>query len=176
MGIKLKKRGCKWYVFVNYHGRRKAKCVGDSRSVAEQVKRILEAKLALGDMGIFGTEDKMPTFDGYADRWMKDYARVECKTSTADGYEGVLRQYLRPWFGPKRLDEIRRDDIKLMISELISKELSRNTIRNAFMCYSRDVQSGNRVWSAGIESGGSSRTLHPHSKDGRHERYRFNGD
>lgn len=38
---------------------------------------------------------------------MKDFARVECKTSTADGYEGVLRQYLRPRFGTKRLDSIK---------------------------------------------------------------------
>src|SRR5438552_3546567 len=54
MSVKIRKKGKKFYVFVNYHGRRKAKCVGDSRAVAEQVKRVLEAKLALGDMGVFG--------------------------------------------------------------------------------------------------------------------------
>ena len=48
MGVKVRKRGGKWYVLVNYHGRRKAKCVG-SREAAEQVRRQLEAKLALGD-------------------------------------------------------------------------------------------------------------------------------
>jgi hypothetical protein len=51
MGVKIRKRGGKWYVFVNYHGRRKAKCVGSSRELAEQVRRQLEAKLALGDVG-----------------------------------------------------------------------------------------------------------------------------
>jgi hypothetical protein len=30
MGVKIRKRDGKWYVFVNYHGRRKAKCVGTS--------------------------------------------------------------------------------------------------------------------------------------------------
>src|SRR5438445_5490854 len=138
MGVTIRKRGGKWYLFVNFHGRRKAKCVGDSRAVAEQVKRVLEAKLALGDMGVFGAEDKMPTFDRHADKWMKDYVRVECKTSTADGYEGVLRQYLRPRFGTKRLDEIKRDDIKALINDLISKELSRNTVRNA-LCVIRGM-------------------------------------
>ncbi len=49
MGVKIRKRGGKWYVFVNYRGRRKAKCVGTSRELAEQVRRQLEAKLALGD-------------------------------------------------------------------------------------------------------------------------------
>jgi hypothetical protein len=59
MGVKIRKRGGKWYVFVNYRGRRKAKCVGSSREVAEQVRRQLEAKLALGDLGflLFGSAD-----------------------------------------------------------------------------------------------------------------------
>jgi hypothetical protein len=83
MGVKIRKRGGKWYVFVNYHGRRKAKCVGTSRQIAEQVKRQLEAKLALGDLGFLSEgETQVSTFDAYADQWMKDYARIECKTST----------------------------------------------------------------------------------------------
>ena len=75
MGVKIRKRAGKWYVFVNYHARRKAKCVG-SRESAEQIRRLLEAKLALGDMSILDPEEtKMPTFDAYADQWMRDYAR-----------------------------------------------------------------------------------------------------
>jgi hypothetical protein len=138
MGVKIRKRRGKWYVFVNYHGRRKAKCVG-SREAAEQVRRQLEAKLALGEFGFLGSdEDNLPNFDAYADRWMKDYVRVECKTSTASGYEGVLRQYLRPRFGKKPLNEIRRDEVKALINDLIGKDLSRNTIRNA-LCVIRGM-------------------------------------
>jgi integrase len=138
MGVKTHKRGGKWYVFVNYHGRRKSKCVG-SREAAEQVRRVLEAKLALGDLTVLDSEaGKVPNFDVYADAWLKDYARIECKTSTAHGYEGVLKQYLRPRFGRKRLDEIKRDDIKALISDLIGDELSRNTIRNA-LCVVRGL-------------------------------------
>jgi hypothetical protein len=77
-------------VFIDYHGQRKAKCVGTSRELAEQIRRQLEAKLTLGDLGVFDTDAKVPTFGVYADKWVKDYARVECKTSTADGYEGVI--------------------------------------------------------------------------------------
>src|SRR5215472_16155257 len=116
MSVKIKKRGSKWYVYVNHHGRRKNRCVG-TREAAERVRRELEARLALGDMGFMAeNEGQIPTFDAYANRWMKDYARVELKTSTAGGYEGVLRQYLRPRFGAKRLDSIKRDDIKAMIN------------------------------------------------------------
>jgi integrase len=132
MGVKLKKYKGKWYLFIDYDGKRKAKCLGTDRKLAESIKRQVEAKLVLGGLGIFGTEEeKLPTFSVYADSWMKDYARVECKTSTADGYEGVLRQYLLPRFANNRLDEITRDQIKSMINELVAKKLSRNTIRNA---------------------------------------------
>ena len=139
MGVKIRKRGGKWYVFVNYHGRRRAKCVGTSRELAEQVRRQLEAKFVLGDLSVIESPDnKKPNFNTYADGWLKDYARIECKTSTADGYEGVLNQYLRPRFGKKLLDEIRRDDVKALINDLIGNELSRNTIRNA-LCVIRSL-------------------------------------
>ena len=61
MGVKLRKRGGKWYVFVNYHGKRKAKCVGTSREIAEQVRRQLEAKLALGDLALLDDGEKTQT-------------------------------------------------------------------------------------------------------------------
>jgi integrase len=138
MGVKIRKRGGKWYVFVNYRGKRKAKCVGTSRELAEQVRRQLEAKLTLGELALFDSEEKIQTFGSYADRWLKDYARVECKTSTAEGYEGVIEQYLRPRFGNRPLDQIKRDDIKAMINELIAKLLSRNTVRNA-LCVIRGI-------------------------------------
>jgi integrase len=139
MGVKIRKRGGKWFVFVNYHGQRKAKCVGSSRDVAESVRRQLEARLALGDLGVFTeAESQKLTFNAYADRWLKDYAHMECKTSTADGYEGVLRQYLRPRFGTRQLDEVKRDDIKNLIKDLIAADLSRNTIRNA-LCVIRGM-------------------------------------
>jgi integrase len=138
MGVKVRKKGAKWYVLVDYQGRRKSKCIG-SREAAEQVRRQVEAKLALGDLSVLDTaDDKKPNFNTYADGWLKDYARIECKTSTADGYEGVLDQYLRPRFGKKLLNEIRRDDVKTLISDLISRELSRNTIRNA-LCVIRGL-------------------------------------
>jgi integrase len=132
MGVTVRKKHGKWFVFVIFNGQRKSKCVGDSKAAADQVKRILEAKLALGDLAMFDeTDSQVPTFNVYADRWVKEYAGIECKSSTAEGYEGVLRNYLRPRFGRKSLDSIRRDELKQMIAEMIDKKLSRGTIKNA---------------------------------------------
>ncbi len=108
MGVKIKKRGGKWYVFVNYHGRRKAKCVGSSRDVAEKVQRQLEARLALGDLGFFAGDAKVPTFGEYATRWMREHANLHCKPSTIRGYTSVLKLHLRPRFESVHLDRLSR--------------------------------------------------------------------
>ena len=73
MGVKIRKRAGKWYVFVNYHGRRKAKCVGTGRDLAKQVRRQLEAKLALGDLGFLSDSREEATFANYAEKWLKDF-------------------------------------------------------------------------------------------------------
>jgi len=57
MGVKLKKYKGKWYLFIDYNGKRKAKCLGTDRKLAESIKRQVEAKLVLGDLGLFGTEE-----------------------------------------------------------------------------------------------------------------------
>src|SRR5690242_15580854 len=99
MGVNIRKRAGKWYVLVNHHGRRKAKCVGSSREVAEQVRRQVEAKLALGELGFLADSTDL-TFEQYAQRWLKQHAEVELKPSTVDSYSQLLRLYVLPFFGP----------------------------------------------------------------------------
>lgn len=55
-----------------------------------------------------------------------------------------MRQH--PRFAAKRLDAIKRDNIKALINDLIAKELSRNTVRNA-VCVIRGI------FNQAIESG-----------------------
>src|SRR5260370_10799632 len=129
MGVKIRKRGGKWYVFVNYHGRRKAKCVGSSREVAEQVRRHLEAKLALGDVG-FLVEASGLTFEQYSQRWLREHAEVELKPSTVASYAQLLRLYVLPRFGAVQVTSIERGQVKAFLGEWSAKgELSRNTLR-----------------------------------------------
>src|SRR5690242_923176 len=104
MGVKIRRKGDKWYVFVDFQGRRKAKCVG-TKAAAEKVKQVLEAKLALGDMAIFQEDaPKMPTFAAYADQWLRTDA-LRNKASTIDFYRDYQRRYVLPKFGQKKLNE-----------------------------------------------------------------------
>src|SRR5664280_935027 len=116
VGVKIRKVRGKWYVFVSVNGRRKAKCVG-TRAAAEQVRRVLEAKLALGDMG-FLASDKGETFKQYAERWLKEYAEINLKPSTVSGYEHLLKAHVYPRFGAKPLTEITRSEVKTFLSDL----------------------------------------------------------
>src|SRR5579863_2938039 len=115
MGVKVRKRNGAWWVFINYHGQRKAKRIG-SREAAERVKREIEIRLATGQLaGHTGLTS--PVFNDYADLWLRHYAEVRCKQSTVYYYRQYLRLYARPRFGKHRLDEIRRDSVKEFISE-----------------------------------------------------------
>ena len=147
MGIKLKKRGTKWYVYVNHNGVRKAKCVG-TRKAAEEVRRQLEAHFALGDLGFLDTREHAPTFEHYAQAWLKKYAELECKASTVRSYEQLLRVHVNPRFGQKKLTEITRDEIKQFLADLsqatrVLQEVAiprfaRNTLR-LIVCSLRSV-------------------------------------
>jgi len=130
MGVKIRKKGRLWYVFIDHHGRRRAKKVG-SRDAAERVKREIEARLALGDMACLKPEDKseLPTFKEYSDRWMKQYAELACKYSTVYGYKLLLKRHLVPEFGALKLDCISREHVKEFAASLASKGLSRNSVR-----------------------------------------------
>jgi len=130
MGVKVRKRNGKWYVVIDYHGRRKSKCVG-TREAAERVKREIEARLALGDVGFLKAEHKpsLPTFKEYSEKWTKRYAEVECKYSTVYGYKLLLNRHLVPEFGQLELDRISREHVKDLAARLAGMGLSRNSVR-----------------------------------------------
>ena len=55
--------------------------------MAVKIKQAVEAKLALGDLGIFEeAQADTPTFGDFATDWINGYAKLECKPSTVHGY------------------------------------------------------------------------------------------
>src|SRR6516164_8496933 len=111
MGVKLRKTRGKFYLYIDYKGRRKCKCLGTDKRLAEQIRSQIEAKLVLGDLSVI-EENVECLFREYSARWIKQYAEVELKRSTIIKHEQVLRLYLLPRFGSRSLKAIRRDEIK----------------------------------------------------------------
>jgi integrase len=126
MGVKVRQKNGKWYVFINHHGRRKAKCIGDKRA-AQAVAQKLQAKLALGD---FQLEDSpTPTFAAYANQWLSNAQRL-CKDSTIHGYRAVIKHYLLPAFGHCTLQEITRERVRALVFDKLQAGCASQTIRN----------------------------------------------
>src|SRR5262252_4688752 len=115
MGVKVRQKDGKWYVFINHHGQRKAKCVGESKRAAEEVKRKLEAKLTLGDMGLLEPTPQPILFGDYAERWLTHYVTIACKPSSRRIMRGIVRNHLLPAFGSQALRNITRSQVKAFV-------------------------------------------------------------
>ena len=124
-----------WWIFVNHQGKRKAKCVGD-RKTAENVAAELRIRLSPSGLGLDTLPRAVPLFKDYAKQWLETYVATCCRGTTPAGYETSLRIHLLPALGEKRLDEIRRSDVKTLVFALAKKELSPSTILNVRACLS----------------------------------------
>ncbi|UCF03507.1 MAG: site-specific integrase [Deltaproteobacteria bacterium] len=110
---KIKGTG-EWWIFINHKGKRRSKKIG-SKKAANQVKREVEARLARGELGLI--REKCPTVAAYGKRWLNGSLQ-EWKDSTRDNYEGAFKRHIRPRLANKRLDEVRRVDVKYLIEDL----------------------------------------------------------
>lgn len=70
------------------------------------------------------------TVEEYIDSWLK-YKRNKVKPKTFDGYEQVLRLYVKPYIGKINIQELNSEDINEMNQCLRKKGLSSTTIKNA---------------------------------------------
>jgi integrase len=132
MGVKVreKKKGSGiWWIFIDHQGRRKAKKVGRDKKVAENIAKKVEAKLALGDMGL--VENKklaVATFEEYANTWETLTVPATCKPSTESDYKGILRNHVLPVFGKTTVNEINRFMVKRFLMKKITDGFASSTV------------------------------------------------
>src|SRR5437016_257415 len=118
MAVKIKERNGKWWLYVDWRGQRKAKCIG-TKEAAEAVKIALEARLVLGAKTVFEPDDEKPRpvapapllFGDYFRTWLDTCVRHACKESTWKIYDLDFRVYLDPVFGEMPLADISREAI-----------------------------------------------------------------
>jgi len=127
MAVKVRKRKDKWWVYIDYQNKRKAKCIGEKRAalrVAEQI----QAKLVLGEFEIADERDRRPFADVFR-HWLDTYAQAHCKASTVAGYETAFRVYLCPRFGHKEIADITREEVKTLAYEMLAQGKSRSYVK-----------------------------------------------
>lgn len=128
MGVKIREKpkgSGEWWIFINHHGNRKSKRVGDKKTAREVAKKI-EAKLILGELKIERAVSKCLTFQEFAEIWMT--LPHDWKESTKESYRDNLKLHVYPALGGRRLDEIKRRDLKLFADELLIKGLAPATM------------------------------------------------
>jgi integrase len=113
MGVNVKEWKGAWWVFVNHHGRRKAKRVGDRRT-AETVAKGIRKRLA---EGAFRLAPQGPPFVELAEEWLRKYPVIRSISQTSlENYTGFVRQHLIPYFGSMSVSTITAETVEDFIS------------------------------------------------------------
>ncbi|HTF32786.1 MAG TPA: site-specific integrase [Myxococcota bacterium] len=100
-------------------------------------ERYLNAALRSRDLGTFVEPARM-TVDAYLDKWLETAARPRVRPRTFQDYAWLLRQYVRPALGARRLDQVTPLDIQALYTAMGERVTARtvrsthNVVRNAF--------------------------------------------
>jgi integrase len=121
-----------WYVRVflgrDANGQRKFhnKTIHGTKKDAQ---KYLNAVLRELDLGTF-VEPSAQTLSQYIEHWLQAAARPRVSTRTADGYEALLRRYVLPALGLKKLSDIKALDIQAIYAGMLERELSARIVRH----------------------------------------------
>jgi integrase len=140
MGVQIREKppgSGVWWVFINHHGRRKSKKVGD-RVTAIAVAKKIEAKLILEDFSMAPKEKStMPTFQEYAVIWLETLIKTTRRQSTYERYGSILAKHVYPIIGQTPIDQVNRADVRNLLLNVHGKGLSKSMVGLV-----RDVISG----------------------------------
>ena len=120
-GVKLKHRDGSWWLFIDHHGRRKAKKVGAGKAgkrAAEDAQALIAAQLASGDLSIFSAPDpavEKVTFRALADEWLRLYpATHTLKPATLTNHATAIA-HLNRAFGSREVAALLPDHVEEFI-------------------------------------------------------------
>jgi integrase len=116
-----------WWIFINHHGKRKAKKIGKDKRFAREVAKKIKAKLTLGDFNIEQINAECQTFQEYAEMWLS--LPHDRKETTQQNYERCLQNHIYPQIGNMKVDRISRKNLKLMFDKLSIKGLDPSSCR-----------------------------------------------
>ncbi|MCE8429787.1 MAG: site-specific integrase [Candidatus Methanoperedens sp.] len=151
MSVKIRERPRAsgiWWVFIDHLGKRKAKKIGRDIRIAQEVARIIEAKMLLGELNLDRTEkSKIPTLKEYVDGWhepdesyqigwYEKEARLSLKNSTFRSYRSIIDYHLLPAIGSIPINEITPRIISDFIRSKIKGGLRSNSAKNIKNCLS----------------------------------------
>lgn len=130
-------RGGKIYARITYRDstgkRRQIWRRAESKTDAKEISFKLEQ-----DLDKFGSEsfEHELTVAEYLDRWLET-AKQTVSERTHNDYKNLLKLYVRPMLGEKRLTKVRPLEVQEVVNEMGNRKLSAKTVRYAHMVLSR---------------------------------------
>ena len=116
---------------------------GKERQLWRRAESRSEAKNLADDLAHsikqFGSEtfEHQLTVGEYLDKWLKSLRLSERAYSC---YETLLRLYMRPLLGRKKVASIRPLDVQELVDSLNERGLSSNTVRRTHVVFSRSLK------------------------------------
>ncbi|MBU2549278.1 MAG: site-specific integrase [Proteobacteria bacterium] len=173
MGVKVREKppgSGVWWIFINHHGRRRAKKVGTDEKLARDMARKTEARLVLGDLDLDAENgSRIPTLKQYVNGWkegdgtlnpgwLDKYARLALKRSTCDSYEKLLNGHILPELGSLPLNQITSRLVGDLIVKKFKQGLRSQSIKNIKNCLSSILRYAHRP--DGYIEGNPARGIH----------------
>jgi len=137
MGVIARKHKGAWWVFINHHGKRRAKKVGE-KAAALELKAKVEARMSAGDLGVLDKPGL--TFAEATERWLEGYVKPCLKPRSYELYGLLARRFLLPALSAVYLRDITRDRIKALVADLHAKGFSRRYINTILAVLSGVLQ------------------------------------
>lgn len=125
MGVKLKFYRGAWWVFINHHGRRKAKRLGVDKKEALAIVKALRSKMDRGEFQLPAKDAE--TVKVYAERWLTQAQRT-LKPSTVRFYTDNLENHIYPAIGSVPLASVSRRTVKDLLAAVSKKDIGRTTV------------------------------------------------
>src|SRR4051812_4457610 len=127
MSVKLRFFRNAWWFFIDHHGKRRAKRIGDQQT-ARRVAQELRQQLARADLHLPILRSETITVERYSQTWLET-ARLNLKASTVRFYEGHLDQHIVPALGSRAISDVRRGDCRDLVIACRTKGLKVSTVR-----------------------------------------------
>ena len=127
MGVKVRFHRGAWWIFIDHHGKRRAKRIGD-KATATRLAKELSERLDRADLHVPVAKAEAVTFSQYTHQWLK-HARMNLKASTLHFYEGHLERHLLPALGTRPVTSLGRADCRDLVTTCRTKGLKPATVR-----------------------------------------------
>lgn len=128
--VNARKRGNKWQYYFeapSIHGKRQRICKGGFSTKADALKAGREALHGFENSGITIQPSEMSVSD-YLNYWLDNYCELNLKAATVESYRKRIKIHIEPKIGRYKLSAITPEILQSLISDLVVRKYSRNSI------------------------------------------------